>query len=336
MTLEDYLSHLERVLIIHHWDTDGICSTSLVKDALKGAEVTNRVPRIGTYRFSQRILHEAAENWDAIIVVDIRPPDDDFKSLREVAGCKILLLDHHIGKTPDGVVRLQPEHEKTIASEWPSTSWLVKATLGLPTNLRSILGVVGDKGSIDLSEGPERDDAMQFLSNQRVDEGVLRHISDLLDSNSRVGQESLVERAVADVSKIGENAEALLTHPVWIKNARSLEIEIGRQLEQPGEAYDRVAIKKFDSRLDIVSAVARKLAWSGKWRVVVAANGGFLPDQEQIYVRRGTGIIDAPAIIQMAHQRGYSAGGKEEVVGIVVPKNQSDEFLQHLVSKLAA
>ena len=336
MIPRDQLSSLERVLIIHHWDTDGICSTSLLKDELKGAEVKNRVPRIGSYRVSQRILDEAADNWDAIIVVDIRLPNEDFKTIQEVADCKVLLFDHHLGKTPSGVVRLQPAHEETIPSVWPSTSWLVKETLGLPPSLRSMLGVVGDRGSIELAEGHERDEAMQFLSNKGLDEKDLREITDLLDSNSRVGEESLVEEAVAEVSRLGENARALLTHPVWTRNARNLEIEICRQLEPPSEAYDGVAVKKFDSRFDIVSAVARKLAWSGRWRVVVAANEGFLPDQEQVYVRRGTDTIDAPAIIEMAHQRGYSAGGKEEVVGIVVPKSHADEFLQQLVSKLAS
>ena len=335
MNARDLLSGMKRVLLIHHWDTDGICSASLLRDELKDAYVSNRVPRIGTYRISQRILNKATHEWDAIIVVDIRLPDNEFKILQEVASCEVMLLDHHIGKTPAGVVRLQSEDEEPLCSVWPSTSWLVKESLGLPPNLRSILGLVGDKGSIELPDGPKRDEVMHFLSGKGLDERSLCKITDLLDSNYRAGDETLVELAVGEMSKIGENAKAMLTHPLWTRNTETLEDEIGRQLERPGEPKNGMVVKKFDSRFDIVSAVGRKLAWSDKWRVVVAVNTGFLSEQDQVYIRRGTGIIDAPAIIQMAKDRGYSAGGKDEVVGVVVPKNEAGEYLDELVAKLA-
>ncbi len=329
---------MKRVLIIHHWDTDGICSASLLRDELRQADVFNLVPTIGTYQISERILGEAAGDWDAIIIADIKLPHKDFRTLREVTAASILLFDHHMGETPDGVANLRSASEEIGPASHPSTTWLVKELLQLPISLRSLLGIVGDRGFMELSGGPAREDAMQFLSRLGLDERVLLKMTDLLDSNARVGEVSLVEEAVVELSKMGEDPKAILSHPIWTRNAEILEQEITRQMEMedPSEWRDGVVVRELNSKFDIVSAVARKSAWSGKCRIAVAVNAGFLPDQAQIYVRRGTGWIDAPAIMRMAHERGYSAGGKEEVVGVVVPKDEAGIFLQELLSKLVS
>ena len=335
MNLKRDLADLKRVLIIHHWDTDGICSASLLKDVLSSATVVNRTPEIGRYRLSKTILSEASQNWDAIIVADIRLPDLDFEKLTNNSNRRIILFDHHIGGTPDGVFSVKETFLDATEADFPSTSWMVKESLQLPMSVRSILGIIGDKGHLELSDPLVEKDVRRFLSERRLDEETLQKVSDLLDSNARVGDESLVEKAVSQLSENGENVQAILEDPIWTRNARDLDREIDRTMEAGNELHKGIAVKRFHSKFDIVSTVARRMARSGNYRAVVALNSGFLDDRDQLYVRKGRGSIDSKAIIGMAHKHGFSAGGKEEVVGTVLPKDETQIFLREILSAMA-
>jgi len=333
LNIKNELSKLKSALIIHHWDTDGIASASLLKDAMPKARVQNIVPKIGTYQLTERVLTEASKDWDAIIVADIRLPDSDFEKLTKLAHERIILFDHHVGSDLPGIHSVRDDFPPR--SRFPATSWMVKQALELPTGLRPVLGVVGDKGHLDFEMPDERKEVDRFLSENRMNAEVLVRICDLLDSNARVGDEKLVEEAVVYTSRVGDDTTALLDNQAWNRNARILEQEIDQQMSRKDEMHDGIAVKQFHSKFDIVSAIARKMAWSGKYRIAVALNSGFLLDRDQLYVRKGTGSLDSERIIRLAHEHGYSAGGKDEVVGAVLPRNESQEFLQQVLTMVS-
>ncbi len=334
MTYGKYFSGVRRALIIHHWDADGVCSASLLRDTLANVDVSNLVPRIGVYRITERILDEAAGDWDTIIVADLRLAEEDFRALRNAARCNIVLFDHHFGNTPEGVVGFGFRSPTFDPDGFPSTTWMVKELLHLPTGLRCLLGIVGDKGTLELPKLGQRKDIAGFLSRARIDQEVLGEMVEILNSSARVGDESLVEQAVMELSRIGEDPKAVLNHPLWRRNAGIVEKELVCQLAGEGKRHNGVVVKEFRSEFDIVSAVARRMAWAKRDSIVVAVNSGFLEEHDQVYVRSGIGSMDVRAIIKMAHSRGYSAGGKEEVVGIVVPKAESKDFLRDILSRI--
>ena len=84
-------------------------------------------------------------------------------------------------------------------------------------------------------------------------------------------------------------------------------------------------MKEIESRYNIISTVARKI-WNGDDYVVVI-NRYFFRDKCQVYVRGE----DATPLIKMALQRGYMAGGKKNVMGAIVPKEECDEFIEKIV-----
>jgi len=43
-------------LIIHHWDTDGICSAKLLIEYLKDKQIDNKTPVIGNYYLTDEEL----------------------------------------------------------------------------------------------------------------------------------------------------------------------------------------------------------------------------------------------------------------------------------------
>ena len=53
-----------------------------------------------------------------------------------------------------------------------------------------------------------------------------------------------------------------------------------------------------------------------------------------IYVRRNKLDIDLSHLINTAHLKGYNAGGKVEVVGIILPERDIDDFLKELINYL--
>jgi hypothetical protein len=160
-------------------------------------------------------------------------------------------------------------------------------------------------------------------------------ILDLLESNYRIGDTKSVRDAVQELRKGKHDPHRLLTNERWEENTARLEKEIEIQSKMPvSERRNGVLVQLIDSKFDVVSAIGRKLAWSGDCGIAVALNTGFLENYDQLYIRQGTNPIDTPRLIEKAHHRGYSAGGKAEVAGIVVPKQDTRSFLYEILNFL--
>jgi len=78
------------MLIVHHWDTDGVTSAALVVKALGLEDFTNLSPPIGEFRFDGRI-RKAIEKAEKLYILDLNLP-------HEVEGIEkeIIFIDHHI------------------------------------------------------------------------------------------------------------------------------------------------------------------------------------------------------------------------------------------------
>jgi single-stranded DNA-specific DHH superfamily exonuclease len=57
-------------LLIHHWDTDGICSARLLLEKLTNKKIVNVTPELGNYFLTEEEL-SAYTAYDFIFVVDI-------------------------------------------------------------------------------------------------------------------------------------------------------------------------------------------------------------------------------------------------------------------------
>ena len=56
-------------------------------------------------------------------------------------------------------------------------------------------------------------------------------------------------------------------------------------------------------------------------------NKGYFEKECQVYVR-GENVAH---LIKMAHQLGYIAGGKKNVMGAIVPKQECNEFIEKIL-----
>ncbi len=127
-------------LLIHHWDTDGICSARLLLEKLP-KDIVNKTPVLGNYFLTDEEL-TAYSSYDFVIIADMALPEENILRLAKQA--KILIFDHHLQPPIPGVFHQNPIGQGKDPLLYPSASWIVNDFLGNPVNLFALLGIVGD------------------------------------------------------------------------------------------------------------------------------------------------------------------------------------------------
>ncbi|MBN2600143.1 MAG: DHH family phosphoesterase [Candidatus Thermoplasmatota archaeon] len=308
-------------LLIHHWDTDGICSARLLLDKLPKT-VVNRTPVLGNYFLTEAEMI-AYSSYAFIIIVDMALPQEQI--LRLAKNAKVFIFDHHLQPLIEGVVHHNPLAKGKDPLLYPSASWIVNEFLGNSVNIFALLGVVGDHEKRIQTNKVFYEKIIDFCTKQQLSFDDLLTMVSLLDSSYKVGDKNAVEETphlliqYTDSRKILENVQ-------WKKNLVLLENEIEKYVNADYTEKNNVILKKIHTKYNIISTVTRRIAWkSGKDTLVI--NTGFFKEMDQVYVRSGTNL---QPLIQQGRMLGYRCGGKTEVLGAVVPKEKTESFLQEI------
>ncbi|HWR63326.1 MAG TPA: single-stranded DNA-specific exonuclease [Candidatus Thermoplasmatota archaeon] len=311
-----------RGLLIHHWDTDGICSARLLLEKLP-KEIVNKTPVLGNYFLTDEEL-TAYSSYDFVIIADMALPEENI--LRLTKHAKILIFDHHLQQQIPGVFHQNPISQGKDPLLYPSASWIVNDFLGNPLNLYALLGIVGDHEKRIQTNKTFYGLITDFCSQQQLTFEELLTMVYLLDSSYKVGDRKAVEETPHLLLEYTD-AQRILQNIRWKNNLSLLEKEIAKYIEGPFEEKGQVLLKRIHTKFNIISTVTRKIAWNtGKDTVVV--NTGFFKDRDQIYVRSGN---DLQPLIQQGKMLGYRCGGKKEVLGAVVPKEKTESFIQEIL-----
>jgi len=313
-------------LLIHHWDTDGICSAKLMMEKLGDKIVTNKTPQLGNYYLTDEELKEYSR-YDFVIVVDMNLPEDHINTLAENG--KVLIFDHHLGKENKKVFHNNPIIKGENPDDFPSASWIVNDYLQNPVNLYAILGIVGDHEQ-KIKNNPKFWQIIQdFCKENNLTFEYLHKMVYLLDTNYKTGEKTSVEKAPHILLESGK-PEDILNNKTWNENFENLEKEMEKQLNMPDDEINGTLLKRISTTYNIISTVTRKVAWSsGKNTVVV--NTGFFDDRDQIYMRSNK---NAEPMIMRGKELGFKCGGKKEVLGAIVPKDKTDSFVNEIIDFL--
>ena len=104
------------------------------------------------------------------------------------------------------------------------------------------------------------------------------------------------------------------------------EISFSRILSIPNEEINGIIVKKIDTPYNIISTITRRVAWdSGKNTMVI--NTGFFKNENQLYVRSNKNI---ESMIQRGKSLGFKCGGKKEVLGAIIPNDQTESFVEEI------
>jgi len=314
-------------LLIHHWDTDGICSARLLLEKLSGKTLVNTTPELGNYFLTDAELTAYSRN-DYIIVADMALPEENINCLAQHA--KVLIFDHHLQQPNPNVFHHNPISTGENPSLYPSASWIVNEFLRNPMNVFAVLGVLGDHEQRIQGNNAIYPRIHSFCEKEQFTFDELLHMVYLLDSNYKIGDRKAVEEAPHLLFR-DSDAHWILQNAQWKNNLQLLEKEIAKFVDIPGEEKQGVMLKWIQTKYNIISTVTRKVFWSTKKDIVIV-NTGFFKDRDQIYVRSHYNL---QPLILLGKTLGYRCGGKAEVFGAVVPKEKTLGFVQDIIRFLS-
>ena len=313
-------------LLIHHWDTDGICSAKLILEKLGDNIVTNKTPQLGNYYLTEEELKEYSV-YDFIIIVDMNLPEEHITRLREHAN--IMIFDHHLGKVNKNVFHHNPIIKGENPDDHPPASWIVNDYLENPVNLYALLGVIGDHEQNIKNNTRFWEIIQDFCQKNNLTFKDLQKMVDLLDTNYKAGDKTSVEKTPHILLEDGK-PEDILNNEIWNNTYEYINSEMDKILKLPNKEINGIIVKNIHTRYNIISTITRKISWSsGKNTVVI--NPDFFEDRDQLYMR---GHKSAEPMIMRGKELGLKCGGKKEVLGAIVPKDMTDSFLEEILDFL--
>lgn len=308
-----------RVVIVHHWDTDGIAScTMMLKYLMENkVEAVNVIPQIGMYGVDAIDIDVINHiNPDSILILDYALKQRDLEILEKELEKPILLIDHHIN-VYDKRLRMTRIYNPTVFSEgkasYPSTTWVLREILNLPLNLYVILGVVGDIGR-SIVKHAFWSEIKEYIDDKGWSLDSVIEACETLDAASRALNAGIVERAPYRL--LGYNTPyEVVSDDEWSSVRWGIEKELARLLEIAKLVIEDGHIKvfKFESPYLLVSAVGRTLARRYQDSIVVVVFD-VKNYKEYIYVRSYS--YDLTYALQELRRQGLNIGGKNEVFSI--------------------
>ncbi len=292
----------DEILVVHHWDTDGVASASIALDYLSqsGFKVYSTTPEIGLYdaesiRFRGYI--------DSILILDYALDYNSIRRLEEKLKAKALVVDHHYNKLPRTPRLLNSyTHELGV---YPSTTTLLAELLDHPLDQLVALGILGDLGSRGLG----------YLGCFKLGckPGFLLEASKLLDYPYKCMREDLVEKSVYKLLEYYYgDFKSLLRDELLLECKSVVEREEERvygDLEL--EFKENVVVARFSSRYMVLSSIGRRLASKHRDKIVVLFFK--LEGRGRFYVYARSWRFDLTRLIEKLRALGFNAGGKREV-----------------------
>ena len=314
-------------LLIHHWDTDGICSAKLILEKLGDRIISNRTPILGNYYLTPEELKEC-NGFDFIIVVDMNLPEENILTLAKNA--QVYIFDHHLGNEIKTVFHYNPIIKGEDPDAYPSASWIVNEYLQNPITLHGILGIIGDHEQKIKNNPVFYQKITNFCAEHNITFDDLLQMAYLIDSNYKLGDKTAVEQAPFYLLE-NPSIDAILKNKQWQNNLVNLDKEITAILSEPIDHVNDIIRKNLHTKSNIISTITRKLAWNHNQTTIVV-NTGYFDDANQLYVR--TIDTDLKPMIQKGKEYGYKCGGKKEVLGAILPKEKTQPFIDEIITYL--
>ena len=303
-------------LIIHHWDADGLCSAAITARVFEdeGVEWENCTPPIGRFELDDRIL-KLIDRAEEVYFLDLNMVD----AVERISKLVIFIDHHHQERIQrKNVIHVNPVLD---GNSTPSASWVVSSYFSHWNHL-SAIGAVGDLG-MKLFSTEFGASAEKLLLKHGISKSDALKIVNLIDSSYIMMDRKGVEESVAFLAFASPSE--LLEREEWIKNLERIENEIDKAFSNL-EGKD-IAWIEFSSHLNIISKVARKAVWEKKFNAAIVINKDF-NGLAQLYVRLKEPSPRLLKLISELKAKGFNAGGKEEVMGVVCPRNRIDDLIK--------
>jgi hypothetical protein len=312
------------MLIIHHWDTDGICSAAKLVRILKPDDYVNMSPDVGDFSFGSRIRDSISEADDVFIV--------DLNLVKELDGIEkdITFIDHHIQERigSSRVKQINPLVEGKDISEFPSCTVVISEHFD-SWDLLSALGAIGDVGD----KAFDHPRVKEQIDVAGITEEEAKKIVSLIDSNYLAVDLPSVERTVEEVLQL--DPSGMLDHSEWNRKLDEIERTVEETIANRKEVGE-FCYMDMSTPYNIISKLARKAVWELGYPGALVVNRDF-HGKGQTYLRISSETakgMDMASVISRLREIGINAGGKSEVVGSIYPRERIEEVLSVLGPKI--
>ncbi len=331
--MADSLDRARHIAIIHHWDADGIASAATIIDRAKrrGIRCTNAIPRIGDYA---DLVTPAASldsaGPDLVLGLDLAVSAETLEAIRSKISSALMWVDHHSvpPRRTRGVEYYHPSNSGLEGVD-SNASFLARILDPAPPILAAI-GTCGDLGRTLLSH-PAMDDVRRTLSSLGLSFDILFEITELVDANYRADRPGDVRSAPWMLAERLDSPRRMMGVKEWRANKDAVDGEIHRVMASSETRRRDVLVKTISTPMHLTSMVARAAAILAPDEVKAVIVSNVHPHDCPFYVRAARPGIDLTGLIDLGRSLGYSAGGKPEAVGMVVPCNQVEDLTEKVL-----
>jgi single-stranded DNA-specific DHH superfamily exonuclease len=324
----------DNILILHHWDCDGLCSAAILYRHLvemnKNINVEFMFPKIGNYFLEKQDYKKIMKkNRNIFFVVDMALPRQDILTLKEYFE-NMIIFDHHKQEIIKEVIHINPNAENRNKSlDFPSTGWVINDYFNRAQDLLSVLGAIGDQEEKIICNNSIK----LILKDVKLDLDSCIRLVKNIDSNYILNNKYGIKRMVKFLINNSNNISDLLADKKLLSNLELIEKEIKVAIKANSKKIkcERIIIKEIKTDHHIISNIARSLSKKYKFFLVIVINS--YNSMANIYFRVNKLDIDLYDVIKFALNKGYNTGGKKEVAGVFVPREDIDNFIND-VTKL--
>jgi len=315
---------LNKILILTHWDTDGIVSAALLAKNLN-CKTEFLIPEISHYFLTDKEIKKIKKaKFSEIYLTDMALDQKSREKLKPAAK-KITILDHHYTGKTRSITCINPILEGKSALKYPCACQVVAEFVGEKEELLPVIGAIGDKEEEILKNKYFAKKIKNVEKKNKLSFNKLNKIKLLLDSNYMVNNKKGVIAAIKITQK---NVQDILKNKKMIQQRKKIDNELKKLLKsQPALRKGKIVYFNISSNYKILSSITRELAKKYPDNLVVVRQ------KSNIYIRRKNLPVSLKPAIEFANRKGHIAGGKDEVCGIIL-KKPDKKFLQQLFEVL--
>lgn len=322
---KEYLSEGKpgRLVVLHHWDTDGLTCAALFLNYLKEnfpqTETMPMNPMINNYDLTELEIEKIINfKPDAILMADLNFAEEVIEKLEAITK-PVFVFDHHAQTAESD----RPGIQET---DYPGCSAIVDEYLNGSIGLYGVLGMVGDVEE-RIKENAEY---FPFVEKVMKDAGLefedLHRITRLIDGTYIIMKPGAIDYAITILQKDPKEA---LEDEQLLKYEEEIKKEIDRlDNKKMTNITDQIAFVELDTEMSLISAVTRMKSRRFPDKIIVTEQHRGM--EASFYVRRKLVDIDLKCVVDHARKRGFNSGGKPEVAGVVLASEELESFREEV------
>lgn len=352
---KEYLDQIKEdddVVILHHWDMDGISSSAIISKIL---EKTRGKPADTVKIPSQRAYHleeedeELIEQADKLIILDFNLEAEELEQVQEELNTPVLVVDHHeFDEIPEQVAFVNPrQYDKEVYIPCSKITYEIATLYEMEDEIRWIagLGIIQDFGADSspeifqkLKEGHQAlfpEEITQENLAKKCEYGRYSSVLNIKPYKNSHHYSKLAYKALMK-SKSLEELEAQEEYRKVYKVYLEMQDEFNRVMEDYEEEreIDRenmIIFFELQSDFNITSSIATNMSTkTPDWIHLVIQE----KDEINISARCQSGRVNLgelllEALPEEALEDGAEAGGHKKAAGASMKEEYLPEFKQN-------